>query len=79
MTRRCVICKKELAEDNKGFLCQYHKDLAKEKAIDGGKKVLAFGPAVLTTGKAIYDHREEVMGAVKAGVTLVKDTIKDVM
>ena len=79
MTRRCLICKKELAEDNKGFLCRYHKDLAKEKINEGGQKALAVGAAVAALGKAAYDHREEVVVIVKNGVEVVKDAIKNNM
>lgn len=79
MARRCLICKKELAEDNKGFLCQYHKDLAKEKINAGGQKALAYGAAAVAIGKAAYDHREEVIVVVKKGVEVVKDTIKNAM
>lgn len=77
MSRKCIICKKELSDDNKGFLCQYHKDLAKEKVKEGGQKAAAFGSMAIAVGKVAYDHRDEVAAAVKNGVAAVKDIIKN--
>ena len=76
MANRCLICKKELSEDNKGFLCQYHMDLAKEKAKEGAQKVTMVGVAAGAAAKAIYDHREEVLTVVKKGANVAKDMIK---
>ena len=77
MARQCIICKKELSSKNKGFLCQYHKDLAKEKAKKGGEIAAGVAVAVGTAGKAVYDHREEILAAAKTGVNAVKKVVKN--
>ncbi|WP_165044248.1 hypothetical protein [Adlercreutzia sp. ZJ138] len=32
MARKCIVCKKELSEDSKLPMCEYHKGVAAEKA-----------------------------------------------
>ena len=76
MAKRCIICKKELAEDNKGFLCQYHKDKGAELAKKAGAGGVAVVAAVGTVGKQIYEHREEILAAGKKAVATAVDIAK---
>ena len=77
MSRKCIICKKELSDDNKGFLCQYHKDKAKEDAKKAGAAVAGAGLAVVTVGKNAYEHKDEIAAAAKKAVIVVKDIVKN--
>lgn len=76
MSKRCIICKKELSADNKGFLCQYHKDKGAEYA----KKAGATGAAVVafaaTAGKQAYEHKDEILAVGKKVVTIAADIVK---
>ncbi len=76
MAKRCIICKKELSDDNDGFLCQYHKDKSAELA----KKTTTFVTLVVATastaGKYVYEHREEILDAGKKVITTATDIVK---
>ena len=76
MAKRCIICKKELSDDNNGFLCQYHKDKSAELAKKAGATGKAVVVAVSTLGKQVYEHREEILDAGKKVITTATDIVK---
>lgn len=49
MARKCIVCKKELPEDSKLPVCEYHKGVAAEKAkqVGAGAGALAVGALVM--------------------------------
>lgn len=49
MARKCIVCKKELPEDSKLPVCEYHKGVAAEKAkqVVAGAGALAVGALVM--------------------------------
>ena len=47
MARKCIVCKKELPEDSKLPVCEYHKGVAAEKAKQVGTGALAVGALVM--------------------------------
>ena len=77
MAKKCIICKKELAEDNKGFLCQYHKDKGAELAKKASEVSLGAILFVETVGKYAYDHKDVIVDAGKKAITTASNIVKD--
>lgn len=47
MASRCIVCKKELPEDSKLPICEYHKGVAVERVKQVGTAAAALGVGVL--------------------------------
>lgn len=47
MASRCIICKKELPEDSRLPICEYHKGVAVERVKQVGSGAAALGVGVL--------------------------------
>ena len=75
MAGRCIVCKKELPEDSKLPVCEYHKGVAVERAKQVGTGAAALGVGALviardTVGLIIKDKALPI--AKKAAGILLK-------
>ena len=72
MARKCVVCKKELPEESKLPVCEYHKGVAAEKGklVVGGAGALA-GALVMAKDTIIPAVKDKALPIAKNAVKLV--------
>lgn len=73
MTRKCIVCKKELPEGSKLPVCEYHKGVAAEKAkqVGAGAGALAVSALVMAKDSAIPVVKDKALPIARGVVRLI--------